>query len=72
LTFPGAQILAFDGDAVRPVSLEETTHFQITKGILHNPGVYWKHLRASADADELPADEVPREPKARSRAGRRR
>ena len=45
LTFPGAQILSFDGDAVRPVMLEETSHFQITKGILHNPGSYWKYLR---------------------------
>ena len=45
LTFPGAQILAFDGPAVRPTSLEETSHFQITKGILQNPAVYWKHLQ---------------------------
>jgi predicted ATPase len=44
LTFPGAQILSFDGDVVREVSLEETSHFQITKGILHNPASYWKHL----------------------------
>jgi predicted ATPase len=46
LTFPGAQILTFDGDAVRQIPLEETSHYQITKGILHNPGAYWKHLRA--------------------------
>ena len=71
LTFPGAQILAFDGDTIRPVSLEETTHFQITKGILHNPGVYWKHLQAGADADDPPPDKDERKPKARTTARRR-
>jgi predicted ATPase len=45
LTYPGAQILSFDGDLVRAVPLDETSHFQITKGILQNPGVYWKHLQ---------------------------
>jgi predicted ATPase len=44
LTFPGAQILSFDGERLRPMSLEDTSHFQITKGILQNPAVYWKHL----------------------------
>ena len=28
LTFPGAQILSFDGDAPHPMSLEDTSHFQ--------------------------------------------
>jgi predicted ATPase len=45
LTFPGAQILSFDGETVKRVTLEETSHFQITKGILHNPASYWKHLQ---------------------------
>ena len=48
LTFPGAQILSFDGDVVRSSALEDTSHFQITKGILQNPPAYWKHLQASA------------------------
>ena len=48
LTFPGAQILSFDGSEVRRVALEETSHFHITKGILQNPASYWKHLRQSA------------------------
>ena len=47
LTFPGAQILSFDGDVLRPTSIEDTAHFQITKGILQNPAVYWKHLQDS-------------------------
>jgi predicted ATPase len=54
LTFPGAQILSFDGDAMCPVSLEDTSHFQITRGILQNPAVYWKHLQASADDQGVP------------------
>ena len=45
LTFPGAQILSFDADVLRPTSLEDTSHFQITRGILQNPAVYWKHLQ---------------------------
>ena len=48
LTFPGAQILSFDGDALHPITLEDTSHFQITKGILQNPAVYWKHLQENA------------------------
>lgn len=58
LTFPGAQTLSFDGDAIRTVSLEDTSHFQITKGILHNPAVYWKYLRE-------PANPEPGEPRTR-------
>ena len=49
LTVPGCQILSFDGDAVREVSLEETSLYQITRGILQDPAVYWKHLQAVAD-----------------------
>jgi predicted ATPase len=55
LTFPGAQILSFDGDALHPIALEDTTHFQITKGILQNPAAYWKHLEDSTgDEKERP------------------
>jgi predicted ATPase len=63
LTFPGAQILGFDGNTVHQVSLEDTSHFQITKGILHNPGVYWKHLQESSDNQEAPPDTLPRKAK---------
>lgn len=75
LTFPGAQILSFDGDALHAISLEETSHFQITKGILQNPAVYWKHLQESAAAQEEPSDTQRRKPKSprmrRSRASGR-
>ena len=56
LTFPGAQILAFDGNTIQQVSLDETSHFQITKGILQNPAVYWKHLRDGAAGQEEAVD----------------
>jgi predicted ATPase len=61
LTYPGARILGFDGEAIQQVALEETPHFQITKGILHNPAVYWKHLQRAAEDDDRPA-ESGREP----------
>jgi predicted ATPase len=60
LTFPGAQILSFDGDRLHPTSLDNTSHFQITKGILQNPAVYWKHLQASRVSQEEPIDTQPR------------
>jgi predicted ATPase len=47
LTFPGADLVAFDGRTLERVKLEDTSHFQITRGILQNPGSYWKHLSSS-------------------------
>jgi predicted ATPase len=60
LTFPDAQILSFDGDALRNISLEDPSHFQITKGILQNPAVYWKHLEVKADDRNEPLHTKPR------------
>jgi predicted ATPase len=54
LTMPDSQILSFDGDAVREVSLQETSHYQITRGILEKPSVYWKHLRVAEEGDDAP------------------
>jgi predicted ATPase len=45
LTFPGAAILSFDGAAVQAIGVEETSHYQITRGILQNPASYWQHLK---------------------------
>jgi len=45
LTFPDAKIISFDDEHLKPVSLAETRHYQITSGILNNPEAYWKHLR---------------------------
>jgi predicted ATPase len=44
MTYPEASLLSFDGDGIKPIRLEDTSHFQITKGILDSPGRYWKHL----------------------------
>lgn len=50
LTFPGAKLLCFDNDRIEPVRLEETSHYQITRGMLEHPERYWKHLLPSNDA----------------------
>jgi predicted ATPase len=66
LTFPGAQILSFDGDTLHPILLADTSHFQITKGILQNPSAYWKHLQeAGATAEGESVDAEPRSSKTR-------
>jgi predicted ATPase len=54
LTFPGATIFSFDGGEVAEVRLEETAHFQITKGLLDSPELYWRHLLRD---DEPSADD---------------
>ena len=58
LTYPGAQILSFDGETVAEIRLEDTSHYQITRGILQNPAVYWKHLKATPEDDETMSDGV--------------
>jgi predicted ATPase len=44
LTFPGATIMNFMDGGLSVVNLEDTTHYQITKGILDAPERYWRHL----------------------------
>ena len=44
LTFPGARIINFEDPELRQISLEETSHYQITKGILNDSNTYWNHL----------------------------
>lgn len=44
LTYPGAEIFSFEDPALPMVKIEETSHFQITRGILQNPAGYWRHL----------------------------
>lgn len=46
LTFPGASIISFDQGELEKVQLEDTNHFQITKGLLNNSEMYWRHLTA--------------------------
>jgi predicted ATPase len=49
LTFPGADLVSFDAVNLARVRLEDTSHYQITRGILHNAERYWKHLRVIDD-----------------------
>jgi predicted ATPase len=44
LTHPQAEILSFDRTPLRIVGLEETSQYQITKGILEAPERYWRRL----------------------------
>ena len=44
MTFPGAEIISFDQGRLCPTTLEETTHYQITRGILEHPDRYLKPL----------------------------
>lgn len=51
MTYPGASLLSFDGDGIHPTAIEDTAHFQITKGLLDHPERYWKHLVQVEEAD---------------------
>jgi predicted ATPase len=51
LSFPGAILLSFDGGQIAATRLEDTSHFQVTKGILDSPQRYWKHLLSDDDDD---------------------
>jgi predicted ATPase len=42
MTFPGAVIIDFDDGALRQVALQDTKHYQITRGILERPERYWR------------------------------
>ena len=37
-------LLSFDDGTISPTTLEETSHYQITKGLLEHPERYWQHL----------------------------
>ena len=49
LTCPDATIYSFDSGELEKIQLEDTSHFQITSGILANPRMYWKHLARPPD-----------------------
>ena len=44
MTFPGATIMSLNSESISETTLEETDHFQITRGVLEFPEKYWKHL----------------------------
>lgn len=41
LTLPGAVIIDFDDRKLPPIPLQQTRHYQITRGILERPERYW-------------------------------
>ena len=51
LTFPGATIVSFDDGKLERIALEDTAHFQITRDLLNNPEMYWRHLAAPDPSD---------------------
>jgi predicted ATPase len=44
LTFPDADIVSVDNVPFRSVKLEDTAHYQSTRGILETPERYWRDL----------------------------
>ena len=49
LTYPGATIVSFDRGRLENVALEDTSHFQITRDLLNNPQMYWRHLATGGE-----------------------
>jgi predicted ATPase len=53
MTFPGATLLEIREDEIVETRLEETSHYQVTRGILDHPERYWKYLRGGpVDPDD--------------------
>ena len=60
MTFPESDLVSFDRERLQSVPLEETSHFQVTHGILRNPEQYWRHLReASSGGDQSETSRKP-------------
>lgn len=49
LTFPGAMIFSLDAGQIRPVTYQQTDHFQITRDFLNAPERYYRHLLEEGD-----------------------
>ena len=58
LTFPSACIISFDTAKLETIPLQETSHYQITSGILTNPESYWKQLRMALDEPASPGGKI--------------
>ena len=52
---PFLKRVSLDHMPMRSVTLEETSHYQITRGILEAPERYWRLLRNEAVKDDGPA-----------------
>lgn len=51
MTFPGSTLFRIHSDGIEATTLEETSHYHVTRGILENPERYWKHLRATGESE---------------------
>jgi predicted ATPase len=49
MTYPNAQIISFDDEKLHGIVLEQTSHYQVTRGILEHPEGYWKYLSESGE-----------------------
>lgn len=45
MAYPGATIYEVNNEGMKPVTLEETEHYSITKSFLNNPSAYLRHLK---------------------------
>lgn len=52
MTFPGARLYALDEHGIRPTRLEDTSHYQLTRGVLEHPERYWRHLVGTSQGDD--------------------
>ncbi len=44
MSYPGADILEFNGQAIEPISFDGIQHVQVLRGYLANPECYLKEL----------------------------
>jgi predicted ATPase len=44
MTYPGAEIINFDRPELEVIPLDDTSHYQITCGMLDDPSRYWTYL----------------------------
>jgi len=51
MALPGARILEFAGDRIRPVAFDDVEHVRITRSFLAQPASFLERLRA-ADAPD--------------------
>jgi len=52
MSYPGAEILHFDGQGIAPIAYEDIEHVQVTKAFLGNPERYLRELFADDDESD--------------------
>lgn len=50
MTIPGAEILQIEDGAISPIRLQDTLHYQVTRGILENPDRFWRHMESTDES----------------------